>query len=330
MPLVWLDASDSWLAKVRLGELRTKLADRAWVRFSEEDYEPAKAMKSLVTELSLNSLFNPGKVVYTYGLPSFQAKLIKKLEEMDSAVVFVLIAEVDKSSAFYKGLGDAGIKYKVDEQEKLVQKDAVAWVKARAAAMDAVIDETSCKMIIDIVGLDMNKISNELDKLRNFADGKIMPWIVQEAVYGHGDAQVTSLFQYILDGSPEQAHEMLHRLFTRDGARVTERIMKFFGYPMDWVRRLAIVSSSRVFDDAIKDKVGKIKKWTDGESAPMFANPKGLYFSFKNLSESGRSPQWVFDFMVKLGELQETFRMKGIDDEREALAMLHAFIDKVI
>ena len=168
----WLDDSDRWEAERKLAVVKNQFSDREWVRF-EDGEPPEEYHRKLAWQLESCAMFAPGKVVYCYGVPSFQAELAKNLKIADG-VVFVLIAKPDKSLLLYKKARKMAEEKtaKIDELGPLGRGAAKQWAQERAHALGFKIDDSAYQEIIDLFGsehgIDRNRICQELLKLKHF------------------------------------------------------------------------------------------------------------------------------------------------------------------
>lgn len=331
MPFVWLDNTDAYSAKLKLAKARSKdCASWEWVKFSEEDYDAGQAFTAFMSEVMSYSLFNEnGKVVYTYGVPKFQAKFAKCLEEIPSKVIVIILAAPARDTSLWKRAAAAKEKVKIDVIVDLTKDNAVEWITERARLLGAEIDKKSCEILIDIVGLSHNKLHSEIEKLKHLGDGKISPWTVQQGVCGTGEANVKVFCDSMLKGKPAHAHEMLDRIWKGDSARTSEKTVKFFGFPIDWARRTAIAASCVEFDEMSKAIISQITKGKDdsGNLVPMYPKPGAVYYPWKDFQESGRNKGWPLRVLMELCETQLTLRQLDEDKkEHLALTMLHQFV----
>jgi hypothetical protein len=342
MPFWWLDNSDISLARQKLrAVMERQLKEWERVRFQEDDFSsPAEAYRELMAYVSMRPILHPGRLIYMYGIPSFQDKLAKSLDEICNKVLLVIVARPDGACSLYKRARESKRKgFTVEEAFNLSRETAVEWTKARAMEFfGREIDNQACMMLIDAVGLDPNKITHEIDKMRNLCEGKIAGWVVEQSAYGTGDADVRKFCSCLLENKAEHAHEMSRRLMAR------EEPLKFLGLPADWSRRLLIASSCKILDKATENAVQLVKKRGPkgeekerevtakhqrvmeaspaelasiikekegrGEVVPMFPNPKSLFYTFKELARAGREEEWVRRLSKGIGELQVAARIR--------------------
>lgn len=312
----WLDDSDRWEAEQKLAVVKSQFSDREWIRFEDGD-PPEEYHRKLAWQLESCAMFAPGKVVYCYGVPGFQAELAENLK-IANGVVFVLIAKPDKSLLLYKKVRKMVEEKtaKIDELGPLGRGAAKQWIQERAHALCLKIDDSACQEIVDLFGsehgLDRNRMCQELLKLKHFvSEGPAAAWAVQQVAYGVGEADVKLMCEAILAGNSSKANAHLESLIARG-----EPGLKICGYLMDWLRKLKIAEDCANMGqmDALKPLLGQIKKRPKEkdkgeEPGPMFPNLGVFYWAYKGWSESGRGRGWAEKAMHSLSRLQIELRV---------------------
>lgn len=353
--VVWLDDTDPWLFRAKLDSARKKFADCDWVRYADDIYDSqSDAFKSLVSLLCLPPMFDAGRVVYCYGVPlkkssaEFHAKLVKEFDKIPSNVCFILIARPDRGTILYKGVKALEEKKqaKAEEAFELNKSNAIDWIVAQASKLQLTIDKQACMMLADITNFSPAKIQNELIKLRWFApDGAVSSRVVEMGASSPSRTDVKDLGDFILNHDSGSAHEYLQRLLDRG-----EPPIKICGFLQDWIMRLAIAQSGNCNFEAIRNDVTELKKWQSseedeesryetvddekwghfsrrkGESVPMFANPKSMFYPCDGLRRSGNPQGWAYDGLMRMYALQMALRAEDVDKTK----VMHEFVATLI
>ncbi len=350
----WLDDSDVHLAERKLLVLRTKqLASWKWMRWVEDQYEtPEEAIASITSEIGIPSMFDEGKVVYTFGIPKCHAAIAEHLSKIPEQILFIIIAKPNKTMSLYKvakKMEDAG-RAKIDEvgdMQSWGQSQKMDWVRTRAETLGLTMDDGTISLLLDMYGMVPNKIHIELLKLNSLVDdGQVSHWLVQQACHATGDCDVKRFCQMVRAATRDGAHELLTRLLARK-----EEPMAIMGFMMAWINSLCIVCDGY---DEVKPLIPKMVKWKkkddkkkksdsqekensteddsvqnlNGETVPMFPNPGSLYYSFKDFQGSPMSAEWVRQTLNRLGYMQIEVRKAG-SDWRRVSEIMHAFVNDV-
>lgn len=342
----WMDDTDPWVVKDKLAQIRKKYPDSDWVKFNDDVYETqVLAFKALVGLICEAPMFDPARIVYTYAMPfrkssaDLHPRLVKNFASIPDNVCLIIIARPDKQSILYKGVKalEAEKQGRAEEAFELSKTNAIDWITAQAAKIKLAIDKQSCMMLADATDFSPSSIQNELIKLRSVApDGVVSPRIVQMSACSPLRADVKELGQFILNHNEESSHEYLQRLL-----ELGEPPIKICGYLQDWVRKLALAESAQCNYEVLRVEVAELKKWKasndddgdskyetvddekwgkfvrrKGETVPMFANPKALYYSCDELHRSGNKPGWAYDAMDRMFDLQMVLRSDDADKNK--------------
>lgn len=349
----WMDDTDHFAVKAKMESGRKKYVDYDWIRFRDDVYENLdEAFTSLLSILSSASMFSAGRIIYCYGVPfrkrtaEYHPKLIKELERIPDNVCLIIIARPDRVLSLYKACKSLG---KAEDPFELNKSNVLDWVNAQAKILGITVDKQAAMMLADGTGFNPGMIQAELEKLSCLtSDAHISPRIVSMGGFSNGAADVKELGQFILKNDGESAHEYLQRLLDKG-----EPAIKICGYFEDWLTRFAIAQAGNCNYEAIKNEVAELKKWENsdekdkhgnavyevaedekwdrfrrrkGETVPMYANPKSLWYSCQELRDSGRGPNWAYDSLYKMGLLQESLRSEDKDEGR----LLHRFISSLM
>lgn len=350
--LWWLDDRDRYLAGEIIREVKAeKLASWEWKRYVEDDQRigsettaqaAVRCKKALLTAVGTCSMFKPGKVVYCYGIPSFQSDLAKELFVADK-VLLVLVAKIDKSTALYK----AALKMeesklaRIDEAESVKPHRAQEWVSKRAAELGMKMDPAACKLIVDIVGfkgpydpvMDQNKMHMEILKVRDTIPGDVAaPWAVEQVAIGDGSASTKSLQEAIVAGDIGAANKVLCRMLSRGDSP-----MGIVGFLADWVRKLAVIEGASVDDRAglvsrmrkrgTEHGPGEIEEWgwvkKRYEPVPMYPKTGALAYAHKDSVAMGKKRGWCARVMGVIGKAEIDMRLDKAPFENEADGMMY-------
>ena len=320
----WLDDYDCEEARNKLASVRSQLSEWDWIRFSDDEYEGTKevagaaACKALCTELGVGSMFYKGKVVYTYGIPKYETTIAKSIQSGDlfvpSTSMFVIVAEISKSSAIYKAL-NAGDKSLVDTKvatitktHRLGKNEAVNWIVSKAEEKKFKMDVHAAEMMVDIVGINPNRLKMELEKLTLLAPGDtIHPWVVEQGCCGEGESEIIEMCSSILANNKPKAHELLGRVLLKDDK------IKTMAFLRSWMTRMAIAECMPSLDAESRKRVLAAKRWRPGEgkgvSVPMFANPASLDYARKDLASANRKPEWALRGLLRMRDLDTLLKI---------------------
>lgn len=92
-------------------------------------------------------------------------KLVSYVKNVQPSTVLVFCykyKKIDKRKALYKAIQKVGLVY---ESNKLYENQVIEWIRRVLAGKRYTIDSKSTLMLIEFLGTDLSKISNELDKL---------------------------------------------------------------------------------------------------------------------------------------------------------------------
>jgi DNA polymerase III delta subunit len=352
----WLDDTDLYVAQRKISDLRKgQLSSWRWLRWVEDQYESKdETVSSLVSELGVPSMYDEGKVVYTFGIPKCQSDISDAVSKIPGGILFIVIAKPNKTTSLFKvgkKLETAGkaVIDEVGDADKWSGARKIEWIVARAKAHGLNLDDKCAQLLLDMYGFALNRLSSELAKLSSLADedGGISAWAIAQACHATGDSDVMRLCRAILDKEIDLAHELLSRLLARGDS--PEALL---GFMKSWIRRLAIVSEG--YNETQKGliaqmRVGKKKNESKkkseeeedepdddsvqtctGESVPMFPNPGSLYYSFKEFDASSRDSDWAKQTLLGVGCLNVALRQAGTANVKRQAELMHQFIDNAI
>lgn len=332
----WASDTDMTMTRARLEKLKTgQLSEWSWSRWVDPML-PAAELEArgmepphmeLIRSITMASIFDEGRVVYTFGVPSFQDKLAAELKNIPDKVLFILIAKPEKILTLFKRAKDLEKdgKAKIDEYSALSPSETIQFIKDRAEYYSSQIDHISCKMLIDFVGFNQNRLDSEVQKLAIFSGGNITPNIVQDGCYSDGQANATELPD-LITLNKSNVHEMMRR--ARLDVDGEDRFLTLF---LEWAAKLCLAEScGRNIDALNKEDIAKFKKLASvtikladgktkkhppismaefnrgkvlGSPGKLIANPNSIYYACNSLKESGRESGWGFLVLGQLFEL---------------------------
>lgn len=339
----WADANDVFLVKRRLAKvLDTQCKDWEVVRWDETFFKKKEeAWPALLQEIGIPTIFGPGKIVLTYGIPSCHARLSDELKNIPDGIVLIMVAKLDRTLKLLQRAKDLGPKGKVDDPLSLTRSNAVGWMQQRAKDIGATIDDLACRMLADKVGFDANMLTSEMSKLMLMSEA-ITPAIVQEAAYGDGESDFFEMMNLAMAGNMLAAHEKLRRLVAISGPEGLS------GMWMDWARRMAIAEGLGRDAGAAGELLG-VRKRDKGfgrehlmsasefdygappkkAPVPMFKDTKGIWRSCQDIA--GKPDDWGYDSLLWLYRAILGIRkrnLKGYDGTRVLEQLLEAISNK--
>lgn len=178
-----------------------KHGDLAIERFEAAD-TPAEQILSAVTG---SSLLSPQKLVVIYDFET-NKELVEQTEELlnqapEETTVLIVIGKLDKRLAYGKLLKKAS-DFRVFGV--LSPQETIGWVVQAAKDKSGQIDRSTAQYLVDFVGTDQARLSNELDKLILFE-----PTITKQTIDSLSERQPSSTVFELLDagfnGQPGKA-----------------------------------------------------------------------------------------------------------------------------
>jgi len=304
--LFWLDDSDHLVAERKLAALRKQFSEWEWSRFIDDFPSDEEALMALLREVGLVPMFAPGKVVCCHGLPGWQDALAKEVGSISKNVLLILVAPLDESCALFKAARkEMGDLFRADKTNiPASRKEAAAWAIERAKILGCRLDGLAGKVLVDQVGIDPNRLTMEIGKLRDASlDGNVMSWLVEQACHGTGEADEGVLRDAMLEGDGERVHEFLRRLLDRGDAP-----LRILGLLTSWMRGFCVAESCGCNFEKVRTKV---------EGCRAFSRPGAVYYSCANLAKAKRPPYWAHMGLLSIYKAQKSIR-KG-DDEAKVL-----------
>jgi DNA polymerase III delta subunit len=261
---VWLDPTDSLSCRKKFDAIRDKLSSWRFFRWEETEFSDAdEAFAVLIGHIHTPPIFEDGKIVYSYGLPSRHSDLSDELERIPDNTMFVLMSRPDSRTILYKKASQLPFA-KIEEPLQLKDRDhALEWLMGRCESLGIDMDRTAAMGLIDFIGINPNMLIMEAKKLSHLAKGRIYPWAVEQACSGTGDARTTELMTCLVEGKTEKAHELLDRILA-----LGEPPIKILAFMASWLRRIHLakdggqgLSKASGTMDGLREYLDKFRKY---------------------------------------------------------------------
>jgi DNA polymerase III delta subunit len=236
---VWMDPTDALSCQKKFNAIRDKLSSWRFFRWEETEFADVDlAFAVLIGHIQTPPIFEDGKVVYSYGLPSRHSDLADELEKIPDNTMFILMSRPDSRTILYKKASQLS-SAKIEEPLQLKDRDqALEWLTKRCESLDIDIDRTAAMGLIDFIGINPNTLIMEAKKLSHLVEGRIYPWAVEQACSGTGDARTTELMTSLVEGNTEKSHELLERTLA-----LGETPIKILAFIASWLRRMYLAKS---------------------------------------------------------------------------------------
>jgi DNA polymerase III delta subunit len=353
---LWLDDGDLHAARQSLEKIKWGRSSWKWVRWDEDDYaDSEEAFSALFSELGTPSMFEPGKVVCCHGVPKCQAEIAGIIQKIPENALLIVIGKPNKTLSLFKTASSDRERCEVSECPSFAswgEEARIRWVRERAESLGMSIDDQSCALLLDTFGFVPNLLHPEVAKLKHVAsDGVVRSWMVAELCRGPGNADLPSLGRAIVHARAPEAHELLCRLLDRH-----ESPFAICGFMVSMVRKLACVPEYRADEKGTLKKLTKVYKFdrdTDDEKVKkkdyekaledgpiyreggwgvpvqMFSGSNPLYYSVKDLEESGRGDSWLE--VARRETMGLDIRLKKCENDPARQArVLHEYVDRMI
>lgn len=135
-----------------------------------------KNFEDFKTEISFSSVFAEKKLIVlknVFSNRAFQEKFLREIECFSKAKETILFYEEGdiKEKSFFQAVKKHG---KWQEFQPLEDWSLKVWIKRELKKLGAEIEEEALRKLIEFVGNDLWQISNEMKKLVNYTNGKII------------------------------------------------------------------------------------------------------------------------------------------------------------
>jgi DNA polymerase-3 subunit delta len=111
-------------------------------------------------------------------------KLVDYVKQPQLSTILVInykYKTIDKRKKLYKSIQDVGVIY---ESKKLYENQVAEWIRRILSGQNYTIAPKAAQMLVEFLGTDLSKISNELDKLKiNIPEGtQISPQHIEDNI----------------------------------------------------------------------------------------------------------------------------------------------------
>ncbi|HWZ66111.1 MAG TPA: DNA polymerase III subunit delta [Patescibacteria group bacterium] len=152
----------------------------------------------------------------------------------DDTTLIVVEPVLDKRTKTFKLLKKVS---DFREFAELSERDLISWLQKTAVALGGSIDNATSRHLIQQVGLQQERLWQELQKLINYKP-QITTSTVDDLIEPNLQVNVFELLDYALGGKPTQMQSMMDKM------RVNEDPYKLFGLLVSQVYTLAVVTSA--------------------------------------------------------------------------------------
>lgn len=137
-------------------------------------------------------------------------KLVDYAKQPQPSTILVMnykYKTIDKRKSLYKTLKKMGVVY---ESKKLYENQVADWIRRVLAPKDYTISPKASQMLVEFLGTDLSKISNELDKLQIVLPKgtQISPEHIEENIGISKDFNNFELRKAIGEGNVKKAHQI--------------------------------------------------------------------------------------------------------------------------
>lgn len=316
--IIFLYGEDSFRSSQKVAEIKKKFLekDTAASGLSVFDFSDKAEAKKVLNVLSTGNLLAPKRLVVIKNIISSEVEVeqeellnyLKKNKSIEGDSDLVLIiwenCQPKKSNALFKFLESEKLEIKIQKFEKLTGIKLVSWIIKRITELDAEakISKTALDKLIIFAGEDITLLDKEVQKLVNYADGRI---ISEEDVELLVKASINNnIFQTIdalASGKKKEALKLLHNHLKK--GEDPFYILSMFIYQFRNLLKVAdlqendnpdeysIAKTSKLHPFVVKKSLGQIRNFSVGGKA--FGKLKNIY---QKLSE--------LDTKVKTGKIE--------------------------
>lgn len=138
-----------------------------------------------------------------------QQAMIRYLEAPSPTTCMVLTAErLDRRNALVKALERHATIVRCDAMK---EQELVSWLQARAQQEGKRLSAGAARLLVDLAGTDMQRLTQELDKVLTYAEAAIDEADVDRLVAADGPLNVFALLDAIIERRAETAIALLRR-----------------------------------------------------------------------------------------------------------------------
>lgn len=162
------------------------------------------------------------------GKKEVQEKFIEFLKKIPESTVLVLVEEgnADKRTSLYKKLNLPG---KAQEFKLLDEEPLKRWIKKEVDMRGGQIDSASTNLLVEYVGNDLWRMSNELDKLVAY-NKRLIVENIKLLVQPRVQSNIFTLIEAAAAKEPKRAIHELYKLFNDGAAEIYILTMIVFQY----------------------------------------------------------------------------------------------------
>lgn len=242
--------------------------------------------------------------IFKKGKKEILEKIPNILTKVPSSTVLVFVEEglPDRRTSLFKKLNQPGQAHStssVQAQEfKLLESEPLKrWLKKEVEERGGDIDSASTSKLIDYIGSDLWRMSNEIEKLSSYGK-KITPENIELLVQPQIQSNIFDLMDAIADRNLKKSMKELYQLF--DDGKAEHYILSMIVLEY---RNLLIAK------DLNQRAAGKLNQWTLAKKASMhpFVAQKTLALASKYSLEDLKKIYGVllnFDYKIKTGKIE--------------------------
>ena len=139
-------------------------------------------------------------------------KLTSYAENPQPSTILVInykYKKIDKRKALYKGINKVGVVY---ESKKLYENQVSDWIRRVLSPKDYTITPKASQMLVEFLGTELSKISNELQKLQIIlpTGSQITPELIEENIGISKDFNNFELRKAIGERNVVKAHQIVN------------------------------------------------------------------------------------------------------------------------
>ena len=211
----------------------------------------------------------------------------------------------EASGGINRGLRLQNLVKKVGRVErfKAADQDPVAFARQRAQALGCELDPRAARLLVELCGRDLGRLSAEVDKAATFAGGRgsIDVDIVEQTASVVGEAEIWNLTRALVHRDTDQALAQTHRLL--EEGWVTHRMLAM----VTWQIRQLLVLQDCLRTGTSPKEAGLRMRWSDQQEAerslrarplPVSATLSQLARANRQLNRSRAGDRRVFERLV--------------------------------
>lgn len=309
--LIFFYGEDEFRSRQKIKEIRKKYlaSDKSGSGLSLFDLSEKKNVQDIISACEMANLLSPKRLLVVEGLienalVDEQRELLnflekrgeKILEDQDLVIVFWEKGEPRKNNALFKFLEK---KSKRQKFEKLSGIKLNAWIMKRISEINqrAKISKEALEKLVIFWGSDTRVLSNELEKLANYAGQEMISKEDVEALAkGSFSGTIFSTMDALTSGKKSEALALIHRHLER--GEDPFYIFSMLLYQFRNLLKVAGAFSEGMTNQYELAKALKIHPFVAGKSLSQIRN-----FSLPRL-KSIYQKLGELDFLVKTGKME--------------------------